>query len=282
MRAFLLALIFLSLSAQAFAQSKTKPVEPPAPKPVLPSPLPQLPPTLAEQTLPFPLEFIDRPYTPPDDLNELVLRGSATSLNSDANDILFPYYLLDFKYRQSLTSDFALIWNPLPFGIQHQPKRTDTTLTGVSWSVGWQYQGNLGVLPQFSSFLRYKPNPKDAVEMELSYWTFVPFAKAGSVWTGSFRIGPIFQQSRRFAISPRLHVVLDNIRLEMLYGEKRVRIEDKLLNVEKAQVHLPFSLWMGWALQPKFDVTFEYSLIGTGLGSGHYAQLATLGTNLRW
>jgi hypothetical protein len=253
-----------------------------APEPVLPQPLPQLPPPLAEQKLPYPLEFIDRPYTLPVGSKDLTLRGSAVNISTNRKEVHVPIYLAEIEFRKPITNDFTVVFNPLPLGLQHQPKRTTTTQTGVSWNVGWQYQGNYGVLPQFESFLRYKLWAKSAIEMQLTYWTFIPFKKAGSVWTGQFRIGPIFQQTRRFAMSPRIAVVVDNIRLDQIYLPVRTPIENQQLTAEKAQIHLPFNFWMGYAMNERWDVTFEYTLLGTGLGGHTYVHLGTLGLTARW
>jgi hypothetical protein len=253
----------------------------PAPQPVMPAPLPQLPPPLAEQALPYPIEFIDRPYTLPVGLHDITVRSSVVS-STNVDEVFVPLYLVEFEYRQPLTNDFSLVWNPFPLGILHQPKRTDDTVTGVSWSVGYQYQGNFGVLPQFSSFRRQKLNKSSAVEMELNYYTFVPFKKAGSVWSGSFRIGPLFQQTSKFAMSPRVTLAVDNVTLEQSYGSPRTAIENQQVSTKKAQFHVPFSLWFGYAVQPMFDITLEYTLLGSGLGQNQYVHLGTLGGTLRW
>ncbi len=253
----------------------------PTQQPVMPSPLPKLPPPLAEQALPYSLEFIDRPYTLPVGLHGLTATTSVASVSASEETIV-PLYLLDVKYRQPLTNDFTLVWNPFPLGILHQPRRTNETVTGVSWSVGYQYQGNFGVLPQFSSFRRQKLNRSSAIEMELTYFTFIPFKKAGSVWSGSFRIGPLFQQTSKFAMSPRITLAVDNVSLEQSYGSPRTEIENQHLTTKKAQFHVPFSLWFGYAVQPMFDITLEYTLLGSGLGNNQYVHLGTLGGTLRW
>jgi hypothetical protein len=275
---FLSLAVFCSVFSFNFAQAQQYETNS---QPVMPAPLPQLPPPLAEQALPYPIEFIDRPYTLPVGLHDVAIRSSVVSV-TDAEEVVVPVYLVDFKYRQPLTNDFSLVWNPFPLGILHQPKRTDDTVTGVSWSVGYQYQGNFGVLPQFQSFRRQKLNRSSAIEMELTYFTFIPFKKAGSVWSGSFRIGPLFQQSAKFALSPRIMLAVDNITLSQAYGYPRTMIENTLLTTKKAHFHFPFSLWFGYAFRPMFDVTLEYTLLGSGLGQNQYVHIGTLGGTLRW
>src|SRR5687767_13223411 len=130
----LLGLIFSIIFAiQSQAQTVQR-ADAPTLQPVMPAPLPQLPPTLAEQALPYPLEFIDRPYTLPVGLQDFTLRTSVVSPSEDPGAVYWPLYMLDVKYRRPLTNDFTLVWNPLPLGILHQPKRTSETVTGVSWS----------------------------------------------------------------------------------------------------------------------------------------------------
>ncbi|MCM2281059.1 MAG: autotransporter outer membrane beta-barrel domain-containing protein [Bdellovibrionaceae bacterium] len=256
--------------------------EQPIPQPVKPDPLPALPPPLAEQLLPFPVRYIDRPFTLPAGLHELSLLGGVASAESLGHGIQALPYLTEFEYRQPLTNDLTLVWNPLPLGVLYQPKRTETTVTGVSWSVGWQHLGNVGAKPQFISYLRTNMNKASALEMRLNLFMLLPFDKASSLWSGAFRIGPVFQQSDRLALSPRLAVSIDNLRLESVFREDRTPIESRDVTSETARLTFPFSFWIGWSISPRFDLNLEYTLLGSGFRSGTYTHLGTMSIAGRW
>ncbi len=267
----------LVCSAQPSSRART-----PAPLPAKPEPLPQLPPPFAEQSLPFPVRFIDRPYTLPKGLHEFNLTGGLASAESLGYGVELLPYLTGIAYRQPLTNDMSLIWNPLPLGVQYQPKRAETTLTGVSWSIGWQHLGNVGAKPQFSSYMRSNFDRKRALEMELNLFMLLPFDKAPSLWSGAFRIGPLFQQSETLALSPRLSISIDNLRLESVFRQGRTPIESRDVTSESARLTFPFSLWVGWAVSPRFDTNLEYTLLGSGFRTGTYTHLGLLTLTGRW
>lgn len=228
------------------------------------------------------MRFIDRPFTLPKGLHELNLSGGAASAESLDHGLQVIPYLTEVEYRHPLTNDMTLVWNPLPFGVQYQPKRTETTLTGVSWSVGWQYLGNVGAKPQFTGYMRNNLNKHSALEMELNLFMLLPFDKVSSLWSGSFRIGPVFQQSDRLALSPRLSISMDNVRLESVFRNGRTPIESRDVTSEAAQLTFPFSFWIGWAISPRFDANLEYILLGSGFRTGTYTHLGILSIASRW
>lgn len=254
------------------------------PPPAKPEPLPELPPPLAEQTLPYPVRYISRPFTLPKGLNDahLNLPVAAFSENGEEHVYVLPYFS-NFQYRQSLTNDFNLIWNPLPLGVHYQPKRTETMITGVAWELGWHFQGNFGLRPQFTSYLRQTLNKKTAFEMELIYFSFIPFASAPSIWSSNFRLGPVYQQSERFAVSPRVALAMNNMRFARVY-QHRTPIEAPGVLSSSTQITFPFSLWMAWTPSSNWDISLEYALLGSSFNSKQEAhiQMLTLGLTGRW
>lgn len=228
------------------------------------------------------MRYIDRPYTLPSGLHELTLTGGLASAESLGHGVQVLPYLTEFEYRQPLSNDLSLIWNPIPLGVQYQPKRTETTVTGVSWSLGWQYLGNIGAKPQFTSYLRSSLNKGSAVEMKLNLFMLLPFDKASSLWSGSFRIGPVFQQTDRLALGPRVSVSIDNLRLESVFREDRTPIESRDVTSKTARLTFPLGIWASWSISPRFDASLEYTLLGSGFRSGTYTHLGTLALSGRW
>ncbi len=269
-------------SSRAATGSKKKTPRPqPTPQPAQPAPLPPLPPPLAEQSLPYPLRYIDRPFTIPKGMYDILFTFSVTNMESTKQQFELLGYLSEFQVRQPLTNDFNLLWKPLPLGIHYQPKRSETTVSGVGWNLGWMFQGNLGYKPEFISYLRHTLDAKTAIEMDLNYFTFIPFKAFPSIWSGTFRIGPIFQQSERLAVSPRFGMTLENVLRARLYQPGRTHFETRVTS-ESARVTFPYSLWVNYAVSPALDVSFEYSVLGSGFREETSVQLATLGITGHW
>jgi hypothetical protein len=66
----------------------------------------------------FPSRYIDRPYTLPSGVHEFDFRVAGSfPLNPD----VYTYYYINASYRQALSGDYTLLWDPLPLGIQYQP-----------------------------------------------------------------------------------------------------------------------------------------------------------------
>ncbi len=273
-------------SRVATGTKKKLPAPEPTPRPAQPAPLPPLPPPLAEQSLPYPLRYIDRPFTIPKGMYDLFVSLTAANSESTRKEMQLLGYLTELRFRQPITNDFNLLWQPLPLGVHYQPKRSETTVSGVGWNLGWMFQGNLGYKPEFSSYLRHTLDTKRAIEMDLHYYFFLPFKAApsiwsGSIWSGTFRIGPVFQQTDKLAFSPRIGMTLENVLLSRLFRPGRTHIETRVRSAS-ARITFPFSLWLNWAIAPSLDASFDYSILGSGFREDAAIQLFTFGLTGRW
>lgn len=217
-----------------------------------------LPSWVSAESIPYPLEEIERPLTLPTGMWEVGL-GIAHVKWSQDNE-LFP--LVSLRYGITDNLEFE------PLGLRYRFFRNDqfqTSVRAALKAIGQSTSGGTLALMEAGVDMRYRYSPKFAVLYTLEQ-RYYQYSKQSDIADLSIGIGPLIQLTERGALA-----------LNFSYRE--------LSGTEDSQGFLTKATFI-WALYPDLDLKFEgmYSDIQA---SGDFRYLgnmykSTVGTQIKW
>lgn len=209
----------------------------------------------------YPRRHIDRPFTLPKGINSWNTIISYTHYEDQDNDSesnLFPY---PFIWNQPITDNLSLTWSPLPFTLQYQLINTEKYTAGISGGVsGLTYSSLDGwsVYTSISGYYKLKFNDSTAIENGLTIMN--EFGDDDNdLWGAYFYTGPLFQVKDNLAIAPRFHLAVDRVD-----GRNYFFYDDEEFEQKETQCAFPLSLWIGWSLHKRLDLSIEYTYKALG------------------
>lgn len=226
----------------------------------------------------YPQRHIDRPYTLPKGINSWTTNIHYAHYKDQYDDGDSQFFANPLIWNQPITDNLNLIWSPLPLSLQYQLIHTEKCTVGVFGAMGIGYSSTEGLLlnPFISAYYKIKLSDSIAIENRLAVEN--EFGDADDdAWEVDFQSGPLFQIRDNLAISPRLHLAIDNIDGPDYSFDRDDKFEQK-----ETQYALPISLWIGWSLNKQFDLNFEYTYKELGYSNDFEGHEFTASIVHRW
>ncbi len=160
-------------------------------------------------------------------------------------------FVYDLEAKQALDEDYNLIWSPLPLGLQFYLPSGPDVESAVSWRIGLLDWGRPGIKPEFGSYFRRRMNSKTAIETHLKYFLFMPSGKE-TFSSINFTIGPLFQISDSFAISPTFGIAVNDSLMRAVFI-------DEFQEKAAFPTHFPLGVVANFQVADNYNIGFDYS-----------------------
>lgn len=227
----------------------------------------------------YPERHIDRPYTLPKGTNlwkTTIYYANYKDQDNGSEDFFLPY---PFIWNQPITDNFNLIWSPLPLSFQYQFVNTEKHTAGVSGGTGIGYSSDDGLFvnPLISGYYKIRLGDSIAIENYLTAEKMFGDDDDDDSWRVEYRTGPLFQILDRVAISPRLHLAVDNSN-----GRAFNFDSDHTFEENDTQYAFPVSLWIGWSLHKQLELNFDYTYRAFGYSNDFIGHEFTVSIDHLW
>jgi hypothetical protein len=154
---------------------------------------------------------IDRPYTLPEGVAAWGILSQFTLTSTSPGSPLLSGSTNPANWVSSLSDDWSLLWTPLPLGVSHQFFNSEQHRFGMTFVAGGGYGSYSGFFfsPTVSASYRYRFSKNGSIDVTPLFNMDIP-ASGVARWSTNLYLGPTFQLSDVFALSPALSLEYTN------------------------------------------------------------------------